>query len=131
MAVNSSGNDINLNMSLSNTGGHSIYSVDTGKILRVPSITLEKVLQINDINKIDYLKIDTEGGEYDIILNTPKEILKKVDKIVMEYHDYLSPLNNHVELIEHLKSCGFEVVIKGSVLERKILKLGVLLAKQI
>jgi len=33
------------------------------------------------------LKMDTEGAEYDIILNTPKNILGKIGKIACEYHN--------------------------------------------
>jgi len=40
---------------------------------------------VKDINKIDMLKIDTEGSEYEI-LNSHKQILSKVNNISVEYH---------------------------------------------
>jgi FkbM family methyltransferase len=55
------------------------------KIINVDSITFEKLCQEYNINKIDILKIDVEGMETDIIRNS-KNILKRVNRIVLERH---------------------------------------------
>jgi len=51
----------------------------------VNSITLEKLCKKYKINKIDLLKIDVEGSEFDI-LKSSKNILPKMKKVVIEYH---------------------------------------------
>lgn len=56
------------------------------KKIKVKAITLEKIFKMCKIDKINFLKIDCEGGEYKILLNTPKELFKRIDKISMEYH---------------------------------------------
>ena len=129
-AVTSKRGYVNLNISKSNSGGHSIHSVDTKETLKVPSITLGDIFKKNKIKKINYLKIDTEGAEFDIILNSPKEVFKNVEKIIMEYHDFVSNRNNHLEIIDYLKKCGFKVSMKGSRILRKIFKLGIILARR-
>lgn len=44
-------------------------------------------LQENAITKVDFIKIDTEGAEYDILTAFPDEILKEVKWIIGELHD--------------------------------------------
>ena len=40
----------------------------------------------NNINKIDFLKCDCEGGEYDVFSKSNIEFLKTIPKIVVEFH---------------------------------------------
>ncbi|MBI3608078.1 MAG: FkbM family methyltransferase [Nitrospirae bacterium] len=40
----------------------------------------------NKIGRCDFLKI--EGAEYDVLLKTPKEILKRINAMAMECHIY-------------------------------------------
>ena len=83
-----------------------------GKSARIPSTTLKNIFTKNKIRKCNFLKMDCEGAEYDIILNTPVSVLKKIDTMVIEYHnpEYFgikekkyTPKN----LINHLKESGF------------------------
>ena len=50
----------------------------------MPVITLKNIIPDNDENLV--LKMDCEGSEYRIILNTDKKILRKFTQIIMEYH---------------------------------------------
>ena len=50
----------------------------------IPSVSLETILA--RIGICDFLKIDCEGNEYPILLNTDKEIFGSIRKIVVEYH---------------------------------------------
>jgi hypothetical protein len=38
------------------------------------------------IEKIDFMKVDCEGGEYDIFVEKNLEKLKNISKIVIEFH---------------------------------------------
>jgi FkbM family methyltransferase len=42
------------------------------------------------IGHCDYMKIDCEGAEYEILLSAEPAILEKVGRIVLEFHDHLS-----------------------------------------
>ncbi len=48
----------------------------------VKSITLDKFCKINNINHIDFLKIDTEGAELDVIVGASEILRKKIVKII-------------------------------------------------
>ncbi len=51
------------------------------------------------------LKLDCEGCEYDVILNTPENILKKFSQIQIEYH------YGYMNLYERLKEIGFDISV--------------------
>ncbi len=69
-----------------NTGLHSFYSRN-GVPIKVKTIGLDDIL--NNFPKVSLLKIDTEGAEYEIILNSTS--INKVKKIVGEYHNGITP----------------------------------------
>jgi FkbM family methyltransferase len=72
----------------------------------VETATLDKIIQQNGLNKIDILKLDCEGAEFDILNESSSEALSKVRKIVLEYH------RNPVQLIRFLSSLGFKVNVR-------------------
>lgn len=109
---------------------HSIYRKNHKGSIKVKSSTLKDVFKTNNLKKVDYLKIDAEGSEYNILLNAPKFILRKVDKIVIEYHDYLNHNFSYMDLKKHLESNGFKVKVGGNMLIRKVLKVGLIKARR-
>jgi autotransporter strand-loop-strand O-heptosyltransferase len=52
----------------------------------VPTFTFKEFLDENNIDKIDFLKCDCEGGEYDVFQPSNIEFLKTIPKIVTEFH---------------------------------------------
>ena len=55
------------------------------------------------------LKLDIEGGEWDVLFNTPNEIFDNIDSILLEYHAQGGKLN---EVNKKLEDLGFSM--KGS-----------------
>lgn len=53
---------------------------------RVKCVPFSKFLSENYISKIDFLKCDCEGGEYDVFKLENMAILEKISKIVTEFH---------------------------------------------
>jgi len=52
----------------------------------VPTFTFREFLDENKIDKIDFLKCDCEGGEYDVFQPSNIDFLKTIPKIVTEFH---------------------------------------------
>ncbi|MBI4650531.1 FkbM family methyltransferase [Candidatus Desantisbacteria bacterium] len=75
---------------------------------RVNTISLDRIIDDNNLSKIDLLKIDGEGCEYEIFRNLSNKHFDKIEKIIMEFHEY-HPDNKHQELISILKFKGYEV----------------------
>ena len=84
------------------SGGHSILGSGEGHIVK--PITLEEI--VKEYGKVDLLKIDVEGAEFEIFENSGIEVLRKIDKIVGEIH--LS-LGDFKRLKEILEEAGFSV----------------------
>jgi len=67
--------------------------------------------QENNIEKIDYLKLDCEGEEYNIINSIPDNFFKNIRKIAIEFHDNKGQLT---DIIDKFERCGFEYEFRGS-----------------
>jgi len=57
----------------------------------VKMITLKEACSLFELEKIDLLKVDIEGAEYDLLENFSKEDFKKIDQISIEFHDFIDP----------------------------------------
>lgn len=74
----------------------------------IKSTTLVKIFQDNQLQKINFLKLDCEGAEGLILKSTPTSYLQRIDKIAMEFHDNLSPLS-HTQITSILRIANFKV----------------------
>ncbi len=68
-----------------NTAESSLYKKGT-ETVEVTSTTLEDIFKQENIKICNYLKLDCEGAEYEILFSAPKELFLRVEKIVMECH---------------------------------------------
>ena len=83
-------------------GGHAKNPTKTS--YEVPLTTLTELMVEFNIQKFEYIKIDIEGGEYEILANFPSECTKQFS---VEFHDFLdlNPTNDieqyHTDLINN------------------------------
>ena len=97
-----------MNISEDHTGAHSMY-YDFGKGgIKVQTISLNDFIKKNKLKKIDFLKMDCEGAEYEILYNLPKNVLNSIKKISMEYHN-INETYNVTNLVAFLEKNDFEV----------------------
>jgi len=78
------------------------------KSISVPAKSLTSIIETNNFQKVDLLKLDCEGSEYDIIYNTDSTILKKVNMMVIEVHEIDNKKNNLRSLDQYLLSLGYK-----------------------
>jgi FkbM family methyltransferase len=75
---------------MSGTGSPSqmfhVIDADRPDAVPVPAVTLEHFVREEGLTAIDLLKMDIEGSEYDVLLNTPPEVLRRCRRISVEYH---------------------------------------------
>ncbi len=76
----------------------------------VPAISLMDAFKQMRIDHCDLLKLDCEGAEYPILLNSPDEIWEKIERIILEYHDNVSSYT-HKDLEEFLSDHGYMVQV--------------------
>lgn len=74
----------------------------------VPSVTLTEVVERTPDHRIDLLKLDCEGCEYEVLMESPSTTIDRVDRVVMEYHE-LGGDQTYKTLVALLTSRGFSV----------------------
>ena len=78
----------------------------------VQTITLDKFITDNNLQKIDLLKIDTEGNEFNVLKGLKKKI-NIVNNILIEIHHRELFLNyNPKKIHQYLIDNGFKLVKK-------------------
>lgn len=92
--------------------GHSTSEKISDKEEIVPACSLSRFLSDNGINRCDFIKFNCEGAEYDILLNSSREVLRKIKLMLVLYHGDLSGRYKTEDLIAHLKDCGFKISIR-------------------
>lgn len=96
-------------------GGHKLSynneSTNSEETLKVTSVTLKSMMEKLNIDTIDFIKLDCEGAEGEVIKSLGQEGLKRIKKMAIEFHDNNSILN-HSEILKELKDSGFKTSIK-------------------
>lgn len=89
-----------------NTGGYKVIdATEEGAVAPVEAIEPDFIFEKDE--KVDYLKLDCEGSEYEILHYMDEQgYLRLVEKIVMEWHFDKSKAD---EIVEVLKANGFEI----------------------
>ncbi len=87
--------------------GHSTVNVRSRHYEVVNSCTLADFMERNNITKCHFTKINCEGAEFPIVLNTPASVLRRFGVILVLYHCDLWPSNNETDLESHLQAADF------------------------
>ncbi len=101
---------INLHLKSSN-GWHSVYRAQTDIVLdtvEVEAVDLEAILAECG-GKVDFLKLDCEGGEWALFENKMGLVQKSVQYLAMEYHEVEGYTGYQME--NWLKKAGFLVTL--------------------
>lgn len=85
------------------------YWPDTNNKFIAECITLDSFINLYNIEHIDYLKIDIEGSEYDVIKSVSQDTWDKINKIFIEYHEDVYNFNNDTRdtFIKIINNAGF------------------------
>ena len=77
----------------------------------VDCMTLGDAMERFGIAELDMLKMDIEGGEYEVLLATPPDVLRRIRRIQVEYHEVPAELGRSPQqLIAHIQAAGHALV---------------------
>jgi FkbM family methyltransferase len=68
------------------TGLLNASAATTG--VEVETISLATLMERLGITKIDILKLDIEGAEFELFVSTPDDVLRRIGQITVEFHDF-------------------------------------------
>ena len=90
---------------------HVVDSAMPGTI-SVPAITLAELWSRIPFPRVDFLKMDIEGSEWDVLLAATPDDLAFVRHISLEYHEPPAGSGHtKAELLRHLARCGFTRIV--------------------
>lgn len=102
---------------------HSLLPI-SDQVQKTKGVSLMDFIKKNKIKNISLLKIDIEGGEYEIFENLNNETFGKIENIFLEYHQ---SENRNFKVIENiLRENGFTVEVFPSQFDKTM---GFLLAR--
>lgn len=76
--------------------------------IAVPSVTLKEIVESNELGKIDLLKLDCEGSEYDILYHCPDDLWPKIKNLAIETHLGKEANENLNALEQFLQKKGYK-----------------------
>ena len=106
-------------MPLYTPAGNSILGSlmqDTSSFMEmVQATTFSDIITDHGIEQIDFLKVDVEGAEFDILFGCSDETFSKIRRVVIEYHEFEGNKRGHRDLINLLSVHGFKVVVEKGI----------------
>ena len=93
------------------------FTTDTGNVMQVPIRTLDEVMSEKHIESIDFIKIDVEGFEFEVLKGAKKSITSYKPIVFIEIchtkdgRDGIFENKNFHETIRYIKDLGYEAKI--------------------
>jgi FkbM family methyltransferase len=105
-----------------NSGSNRILvdvSQNSGDLVEVPVLTVDKFVSDNGIQKIDFVKIDVEGFEMNVLKGAVETLKKYLPALFIELNDKSLQYqgSSAAELVGFLKNLGYKIFEDGKVQE--------------
>ena len=117
LAVSAFDGKISFNESVDNVSGsilaeHKNVKNKGVRKYEVESVSLAKLPEKLNLPRIEYIKLDLEGAEYDLLQNIEVKDLEKYDQIFVEFHHHCLPQytkDDTLDRVRIIEALGFTV----------------------
>src|SRR6185436_5642496 len=86
VAVDSERGERMLYLSEEDSGCHSLFLKGKKRFQDVKTVKLDDIIELNHLMEVDFMKLDCEGSEYNIITKALQSTLYRINQISMEVH---------------------------------------------
>ncbi|MBL7086406.1 MAG: FkbM family methyltransferase [Candidatus Cloacimonetes bacterium] len=89
---------------------HKNILVDKIRTYEVESVSLKGLIKKIGVETVDYIKLDLEGAEYELLVNVSQDELKAFKQIFIEFHHHaIKPysINNTRKIVKYMYIKGF------------------------
>ncbi len=93
----------------------SRYLYQDAEHRRIPSATLADLFESHQLDSVDLLKVDCEGGEYDIFASVPADLFGRIKNIVFEYHKIEGFETKLEGILNRLRSADYTLQVDGNI----------------
>ena len=90
------------------TSDKEVNELENIKVIKVQSKTLDSFVLENNIEKIDFLRMDLEGYEYNVIMSSKSILEKYKPKLLMEIH-WTIGTEKTIEFLKFLQNLNYEI----------------------
>ena len=97
--------------------------------IECPCYSLDEILCDENVARINFLKVDCEGGEFEMFEHCSDAALQRVDRMVVEFHEYHA-VHNHRQIVNRLITNGFTVEVLKPRFEFNLCKIGIIWAQK-
>jgi FkbM family methyltransferase len=80
-------------------------------------MSLERIIDDHKIQVVNYLKLDCEGSEFEVLRNISGACWSRIERAAIEYHEFGRD-RRVAELVTILEGNGFEVEVNQSLVEK-------------
>jgi hypothetical protein len=87
-------------------------------------MSLEHIMDDHQIQIVNYLKLDCEGSEFEVMRNVSDSCWARIERAAIEYHEF-GRSRRAAELVTILEGNGFKVEVHQSLLEKLAQTFGV------
>lgn len=88
-------------------------------VVEVTSVSLDQIFEEHNLPRCDFLKMDCEGAEYEILLNASDRTLSRIRHVCLEYHEGVTPYARE-DLARFLRDRGFRVALRPNPVHRQL-----------
>lgn len=89
---------------------HTLFDGDQpAETATIACTSLEGIFEDNGLERIDLLKVNCEGAEYEIFYSAEASLLRRIDDIRLEYHELDSDQCNGAALRRFLEASGYSI----------------------
>lgn len=85
------------------------FEKENRKSVTVPAVSFAQIMEMNKLDRVDFLKLDCEGSEYPILYDSPENLWSKVKALFIEVHPMDNDKRNYNYLRGFLEKHGYVV----------------------
>ena len=99
------------------TGRFSLHPGRGTRTIEAACVSLDEIIADNGLERLDLLKIDCQGSEYEILYGTAAKTFDRIRAMVVECEVFDAPAHWSIAALEaHLRQLGYETTRRGNIL---------------
>jgi FkbM family methyltransferase len=83
----------------------------TKNYVEVEADTLDSILKLNEVNQVNWIKIDVEGAEFEVLKGSTKTLSSENMSLLIEIHNIEDPRHHH-NIVDFLKYHDYEITFE-------------------
>jgi FkbM family methyltransferase len=83
----------------------------TNNYVEVNADTLDNILEINEVNRVNWIKIDVEGAEFEVLKGATKTLSNENASLFIEIHNIEDP-NHYHNIVNFVKHHNYEMAFE-------------------